>query len=575
MGGGVGVVCDCVDGEGVWFEDGDCVGVVREVWDDEVGKNGCEVEDGDSICIGYVFMVGKLRIFEGSLLIRCERIVDEGEGGENSVVVEDVGHLSGVSSFATDHIDCLWSWNIDLLKVGLKRWTQFKILPPRNLPEEIVPEKERKKSRITLLKALLTRYHLAKFLKMTDAKEIRASKGYDRFPKALLSLLEIHGAGVSTVGCKAKISRSLSFCSCLWSDVKALWLHSSSPQNVAFISENTSSTNDVSTAYCVPNPSGQNSQTKRYKFLMIVLDDKTDVLTYHKKLLAEAQKEKEDLKAKVEKWHNSSKNLSKLLNTQMSANDKFGLGYGDHIYDGILSYENEVLQSVFMNKERFPHRALKNKGIVDSGCSRHMTGNKAYLAEFQDFNGGPVAFGGDKREYSIEEPPKQYGVAERKEQDLIEVRFRDIKLHPCRSTRSNHHAGTKTLLMQGILRNTRIESAQECFGIAIWLIILQKDTPGLKTQGEKKLMRKLKLSGRSLHKKLRTWLSSRELAKASSTNLVNTVSIPVSTASPNEGLSLSDSTNPEQDDSEIPPFEDIYQNSSDRMWGGQRRKIVG
>ncbi|GKD82901.1 hypothetical protein Tco_1349740, partial [Tanacetum coccineum] len=39
----------------------------------------------------------------------------------------------------------------------------------------------------------------------------------------------------------------------------------------------------------------------------------------------EAQKEKEDLKAKVEKWHNSSKNLSKLLNTQISANDKFGL----------------------------------------------------------------------------------------------------------------------------------------------------------------------------------------------------------------------------------------------------------
>ncbi|GKF61443.1 hypothetical protein Tco_0181497, partial [Tanacetum coccineum] len=35
----------------------------------------------------------------------------------------------------------------------------------------------------------------------------------------------------------------------------------------------------------------------------------------------------------------------------MSANDKFGLGYEDHRFDGILSYENEVLQSVFMNKE--------------------------------------------------------------------------------------------------------------------------------------------------------------------------------------------------------------------------------
>ncbi|GJR86045.1 ribonuclease H-like domain-containing protein [Tanacetum coccineum] len=66
---------------------------------------------------------------------------------------------------------------------------------------------------------------------------------------------------------------------------------------------------------------------------------------------SEAQKEKEDLKAKVEKWHKSSKNLGKLLNTQMSANDKFRLGYGDHRYDGILSYENEVLKSVFLNKE--------------------------------------------------------------------------------------------------------------------------------------------------------------------------------------------------------------------------------
>ncbi|GKA85723.1 putative ribonuclease H-like domain-containing protein [Tanacetum coccineum] len=43
-----------------------------------------------------------------------------------------------------------------------------------------------------------------------------------------------------------------------------------------------------------------------------------------------------------------------------------------------------------------PHKALKNKGIVDSGCSRHMIGNKAYLAEYQDYNGGLVSFGGSK-----------------------------------------------------------------------------------------------------------------------------------------------------------------------------------
>ncbi|GKF35808.1 hypothetical protein Tco_0112566, partial [Tanacetum coccineum] len=55
-------------------------------------------------------------------------------------------------------------------------------------------------------------------------------------------------------------------------------------------------------------------------------------------------------------------------------------------------------------------------------------------------------------------------------------------------------------------------------------------------------------------------------AKASSTNLVNTVSIPVSTASPNEGLSLYDPSNLEQDDPEIPLLEDIYQNSSDGIF---------
>ncbi|GJR65218.1 ribonuclease H-like domain-containing protein [Tanacetum coccineum] len=44
----------------------------------------------------------------------------------------------------------------------------------------------------------------------------------------------------------------------------------------------------------------------------------------------------------------------------------------------------------------YPQRALKNKEIVDSRCSRHMTGNKAYLAEYQDFNGGLVAFEGSK-----------------------------------------------------------------------------------------------------------------------------------------------------------------------------------
>ncbi|GJT48868.1 putative ribonuclease H-like domain-containing protein [Tanacetum coccineum] len=544
--------------------------------------------------------------------------------------------------------------------------------------------KESEKARTTLLMAL-PEDHLAKFHKMTDAKEMWDAiksrfggndeskkmqkyilkqqfegfsvsnteglhKGYDRFQQFLRSL-EIHGAGVSTEDANQKFLRSLPSA---WSqvslimrtkpgvdslsfddlynnlrvfesDIKGSTASSSSPQNVAFVSENTSSTNEaillesvesrelkitgggmhgiLETRIAQNGQRSSDSDTEREQ----LSDASIEIMAYSqvlKKVEAhivvinkdnfEAQKEKEDLKAKVEKWHNSSKNLSKLLNTQMSANDKFGLGYGDHRYDGILSYENEVLQSVFMNKgselenqplyDRFvtaegmhvvpppmignympsgpdveiddskftygpkqtqpsesesqssefdtcesnisaepselvsepvvnesnvksqpkvwsdapiieeyesdsddesaltrtgkipvntartsstknvstarlsfnrqtiltsttmkvntvkpimnrvrpanvfhkthsptsrpfkkttilsthnsnqkfntakdyPHRALKNKGIVDSGCSRHMTGNKAYLAEFQDFNGGPVAFGGSK-----------------------------------------------------------------------------------------------------------------------------------------------------------------------------------
>ncbi|GJR21885.1 ribonuclease H-like domain-containing protein [Tanacetum coccineum] len=103
-------------------------------------------------------------------------------------------------------------------------------------------------------------------------------------------------------------------------------------------------------AQLVAHQQGQLWYEEKIRFMKIDLDDKTDVLTYHKKLLAEAKKEKEDLKAKVEKWHNSSKNLNILLNSQMSARDKAGLGYGDQLNKGVLSYENEVFQSVFVSR---------------------------------------------------------------------------------------------------------------------------------------------------------------------------------------------------------------------------------
>ncbi|GJV80207.1 putative ribonuclease H-like domain-containing protein [Tanacetum coccineum] len=42
-------------------------------------------------------------------------------------------------------------------------------------------------------------------------------------------------------------------------------------------------------------------------------------------------------------------------------------------------------------------RLKSDQGIFDSGCSRHMTGNKSFLTDYQEIDGGFVAFGGSPK----------------------------------------------------------------------------------------------------------------------------------------------------------------------------------
>nr|GEX25651.1 hypothetical protein [Tanacetum cinerariifolium] len=74
-------------------------------------------------------------------------------------------------------------------------------------------------------------------------------------------------------------------------------------------------------------------------------------------------------------------------------------------------------------------RSKSDKGVIDSGCSRHMIGNMSYLSDFEDINGGYVAFRGNpkggkisgKGEFSVPRTPQQNGIAERKNRTLIEA----------------------------------------------------------------------------------------------------------------------------------------------------------
>ncbi|GJZ69915.1 putative ribonuclease H-like domain-containing protein, partial [Tanacetum coccineum] len=44
---------------------------------------------------------------------------------------------------------------------------------------------------------------------------------------------------------------------------------------------------------------------------------------------------------------------------------------------------------------------LQDKGVIDSGCSRHMTGNMSYLTNYEEIDGGYVAFGGNPKRGKI------------------------------------------------------------------------------------------------------------------------------------------------------------------------------
>ncbi|GJV71716.1 hypothetical protein Tco_1491711 [Tanacetum coccineum] len=51
---------------------------------------------------------------------------------------------------------------------------------------------------------------------------------------------------------------------------------------------------------------------------------------------------------------------------------------------------NRIAGTMYCSSPRW--QTLQDQGIFNSGCSRHMTGNKSFLTDYQDIDGGFVAF---------------------------------------------------------------------------------------------------------------------------------------------------------------------------------------
>ncbi|GJY95624.1 putative ribonuclease H-like domain-containing protein [Tanacetum coccineum] len=94
-------------------------------------------------------------------------------------------------------------------------------------------------------------------------------------------------------------------------------------------------------------------------------------------ILENALKEKDDLKLKIEKFETSSKNLTKLMNSQVSAKDKTGLGYDSHVNESEVL--DNVVDSVFDSHEsdgdnnQVNDRFKKNDPVYKSKVSETIT----------------------------------------------------------------------------------------------------------------------------------------------------------------------------------------------------------
>nr|GEW81919.1 hypothetical protein [Tanacetum cinerariifolium] len=177
--------------------------------------------------------------------------------------------------------------------------------------------------------------------------------------------------------------------------------------------------------------------------------DEDNALVDLRKKFKKAEQERDELKLKLDKYQTSSKNLSQLLVSQTF--NTTGFGYDNQVFnstvfdcDEMFSFESDdydyyekklvqkpvrnhamrgnhqhyarmthphphrhVVPTSVLTRSRLvpvtaarpvttagnPQHALKDKGVIDSGWSRHMTGNISYLSDFEEINRGYVTFG--------------------------------------------------------------------------------------------------------------------------------------------------------------------------------------
>nr|GEU62162.1 hypothetical protein [Tanacetum cinerariifolium] len=88
-----------------------------------------------------------------------------------------------------------------------------------------------------------------------------------------------------------------------------------------------------------------------------------------------------------------------------------------------------------------PQQDLQDKGVINSGYSRHMTGNMSYLTDYKEIDGGYVAFGGN---------PKREKITGRGIENLVDHKVKVIRCD--NGTEFKNRKMNQFCKMKGIIR---------------------------------------------------------------------------------------------------------------------------
>ncbi|GJW62077.1 uncharacterized mitochondrial protein-like protein [Tanacetum coccineum] len=319
-------------------------------------------------------------------------------------------------------------WQITDTKEMLELTRVETIIAP-STAEEKAQRRLELKARSTLLMGIPNEHQLkfnsikdAKFLLQGIEKSLEVlDQTFDRLQK-LISQLEIHGESTSQEDANQKFLRSLSSewntHTIVWRnmpdidtlslddlynnlkiyepEVKGTSSSSTNTQNVAFVSSNSSdSTNGaVNIAHGVTTASTQATT---------VVKSKESFKPTVKKPVVETSEAKASTdKPKVVRKNNSAPIIEDWVsdceeeNVPHDKNEKKTVKSSFAKIEFVKSKEQKpkaILNVVKGNQVN----AVKEKGVIDSGCSRHMTLNMSYLTDFEEIDRGYVAFGGNTK----------------------------------------------------------------------------------------------------------------------------------------------------------------------------------